>query len=77
MFPLKAILPFSTGFIQRCLNAARNEYEDWPGYSEELMTRTTMLKALKECEERWAEHAFSGHNVVNQKPGSDVLRPVR
>lgn len=63
--------------IQRCINAVRNEYEDWTGYCERLMTRDAMLQALKECEERWPEHEFRGHNVVNQKPGADKLREVR
>ena len=63
--------------IQRCINAFRNEYHDWPGYCERLMTRTEMLQALEACEAKWPEHEFRGHNVVNQQPGSDVLRPVR
>jgi len=63
--------------IQRCISAARNLYEDWPGYCERLMTRNEMMEALKACEQKWPEHEFRGHNVVNQKPGSDTLREVR
>lgn len=63
--------------IQRCLNAVRNEYEDWPGYCEQLLTREEMMAALKECDERWPDYEFRGHNVANQRPGGDKLRPVR
>lgn len=63
--------------VQRCINAFRNEYEDWPGYCECLMTREEMMAALAECETRWPEYAFRGHNVTNQQPGSDRLRVVR
>lgn len=28
--------------IQRCINAFRNEYQDWPDYCERLMTRDEM-----------------------------------
>lgn len=55
--------------IQRCTQKWRGtelQYEDWPGYSERLMTRTEMLDALKECERKWPEHEFRGHNVANQ-----------
>ena len=62
--------------IQRCSNAFRNEYEEWPGYCERLMTRKEMLDTLSECEERWPEYEFRGHNVANQRPGSDRLRVV-
>lgn len=63
--------------IQRCISAAENQYEDWPPYAERLMTRTEMLEALAACEERWPGAEFRGHNVANQRPGADVLRPVR
>lgn len=63
--------------IQRCINAASNHYEDWPPFEVQLMTRTEMLAALKECEERWPEYEFRGHNVANQTPGADILRSVR
>lgn len=63
--------------IQRCINAFRNEYEDWRGDCECLMTRDEMLAALEECERRWPEHEFRGHHVLNQRPGSDRLRVVR
>lgn len=62
--------------IQRCINAVRNDYEDWSGYCERLMTRDEMLKALAGCEEKWPNYEFRGHNVINQKPGSDRPRPV-
>jgi len=63
--------------IQRCIDAAKNTYEDWQPYAERLMTRTEMLQALETCETRWPEHEFRGHNVVNQRPGLDTLRSVR
>ncbi|MHB8744786.1 MAG: hypothetical protein ACYC9L_16975 [Sulfuricaulis sp.] len=63
--------------IQRCINAFRNRYEDWPGYCERLMTRPEMLAALEECEKRWPEDEFRGHNVLNQRPGGDRLRAVK
>jgi hypothetical protein len=63
--------------IQRCINAFRNQYEDWSPYAERLMTRTEMCAALADCEARWPDDGFRGHNVANQRPGTDVLRPVR
>jgi hypothetical protein len=62
--------------IQRCISASRNQYEDWPGYCERLLSRAEMLSALQACEHRWPDYAFRGHNVVNQRPGGDRLRPV-
>lgn len=62
--------------VQRCINAFRNEYEDWPGYFERLMTRTEMLTALEQCHRRWPDYAFRGHHVLNQRPGTDRLRSV-
>jgi hypothetical protein len=63
--------------VQRRISAVKNDYEDWPGYCERLLTRDEMLQAVKECEHKWPDHAFRGHNVVNQKPGSDKLRGVQ
>ena len=63
--------------IQRCINAFRNENEDWPGYCERLMTRDEMLVALAECNKHCPEHEFRGHHVLNQRPGSDKLRVVQ
>lgn len=63
--------------IQRCINAFRNEYEDWPGYCERLMNRSEMMTALYKCELDWPEHEFRGHNVINQQPGCDRLRVVQ
>lgn len=63
--------------VQRCINAFRNEYEDWPGYCERLMTRAEMLVALEECARRWPAHEFRGHHVLNQRPGGDRLRVVK
>jgi hypothetical protein len=62
--------------IQRCVNAFRNEYEDWRGYCERLMTREEMVQALDECNRRWPEEEFRGHNVAHQRPGHDPLRVV-
>ena len=69
--------PSREWIIQRCINAFRNEYEDWPDYCERLMTREEMMIALKECEERWPDDEFRGHNVLNQRPGFDKPRLVR
>jgi hypothetical protein len=33
-------------------------------------------QGLAECNERWPEHEFRGHHVLNQRPGSDKLRAV-
>lgn len=63
--------------IQRCINASRNKYEDWPGYCERLLTYPEMLAKLKECERKWTQHEFRGHNVLNQHPGADRLRAVK
>lgn len=63
--------------IQRCINAFRDEYEDWPGYCETRMTRDEMKTALAECAERWPNYGFRGHNVANQPPGRVRLRIVR
>lgn len=63
--------------IQRCINAFRDEYEDWPGYCERLLTREEMKAALAECNERWPDNAFRGHNVVNQPPKRPKLQLVR
>lgn len=49
--------------IQRCINAWKNHYENWPGYCENLMTYNEMMNALKECDERWLEYEFRGHNI--------------
>lgn len=62
--------------IQRCIDAISNQYEDWTGYCERLLTRDEMLSALKECDRRWPEYEFRGHNVANQRPGSDGIRLV-
>jgi hypothetical protein len=64
--PSERKTPAREWIIQRCLNAFRNEYEDWPGYCERLLTREEMLERLRECETRWPDHEFRGHNVVNQ-----------
>lgn len=62
--------------IQRSVNAFRNDYEDWPGYCERLLTRPEMLAALEECEKKWPGYEFRGHNVLNQRAGGDRLRAV-
>jgi hypothetical protein len=36
-----------------------------------------MLEALAEAEAAWPGYQFRGHNVANQRPGLDRLRPVR
>ena len=55
--------------IQRCtqrVTGTELHYEDWPGYSEHLMTRAEMLAALKECERQWPQHEFRGHNAARE-----------
>lgn len=49
--------------IQRCISAARNEYQNWPNYCEQTLTYQQMLDALKECEQRWPSYEFRGHVV--------------
>jgi hypothetical protein len=75
--PSERATPAREWIIQRCLNAFRNEYEDWLGYCERLLTREEMLERLRERETRWPDYEFRGHNVVNQRPGGDRLRMVR
>lgn len=53
--------------LQRCICAFRNQYDDWPGYCEHLLTRQEMLTALEECERQWPDLEFRGHNVLNQR----------
>lgn len=52
-----------TWIIQR-FNEKKRQYEDWPGYCENPMTRNEMLIALKKCDEEWLGHEeFRGHNL--------------
>ena len=62
--------------IQRRVCAARNEYEDWPGYTE-LMTRPEVLAALGECDQRWPDMDFRAHRVRNLRSGHSRLHLVR
>ena len=50
--------------IQICIDASNNEYKDWPGYCEDLMTRSEMLVALEKCEKDWVGRKFRGHNMM-------------
>jgi hypothetical protein len=52
--------------IQRCIDAWTNHYEDWLGYCENLMSRDDMMLALKECNEKWPEYEFRGHNSTQK-----------
>jgi hypothetical protein len=63
--------------IQRRIHAFRDEYEDWPGYCERLLTREEMKAALAQCNERGTDYAFRGHNVVNQRRKCPTLRLVK
>ncbi len=54
--------------IQRAIDEWRNLWENWPGYSESLMTREEMMVALKACDERWTAYQFRGHNVKHATP---------
>ena len=56
--------------VQRCTQriiGTELQYQDWPGYAERLMTRTEMLEALKECNQRWPDDEFRGHNAVAKR----------
>lgn len=59
---------------QRCLNAFRDRYEDWPGYCERLLTRDEMKAALAECAERWPEYGFRGHGGEPAARAGSVAR---
>ncbi|MFN7098126.1 MAG: hypothetical protein ACK4PR_11305 [Gammaproteobacteria bacterium] len=48
--------------VQRCINAWKNVYEDWPGY-DVPMTRDEVSEALIECDKKWLEYEFRGHRV--------------
>jgi hypothetical protein len=61
--------------IQRCINAFKNEYQDWPGYRERLLTREEMLVALKECDQLWPDYEFRGHKVVDAHRPETESRP--
>ena len=50
--------------VQRCVNAYKNQYEDWTGYCEHLMTRDEVDVALKECCDKWPDDEFRGHRVI-------------
>ncbi|MBS0357721.1 MAG: hypothetical protein JSS53_00405 [Proteobacteria bacterium] len=52
-----------TWIIQRCINAFKNQYEDWPNYCEKLMSCNEMLKALEECNQKWPAYEFRGHKT--------------
>ena len=41
-------------FIQRCISAARNDYQGWPSYAQRFMTRNEMKAAPAECAQMWA-----------------------
>jgi hypothetical protein len=54
--------------IQRCTQqwiGASLQYEDWPGYCEKLLSYDEMIEALKQCDQRWPEHEFRGHSVID------------
>lgn len=55
-----------TWIIQRCINAFKDEYENWPEYSTP-MSREQMIEALDECNEKWPEYEFRGHNVIRDE----------
>ncbi|MFN7096454.1 MAG: hypothetical protein ACK4PR_02675 [Gammaproteobacteria bacterium] len=48
--------------VQRCIDAWKNIYEDWPGY-DAPKTRDEVLEALAECNKKWLEYEFRGHRV--------------
>lgn len=47
--------------IQRCIDAYKNQWEDWPEYSEP-MTYDEMSRALKICSQH-SEYEFRGHRL--------------
>ena len=63
--------------IQRCINAFRDKYEDWPGYCEKLLTREEKKATLAECAERWPEYGFRGHKVESLRRQRPTLRLVK
>jgi len=73
----QATEPAREWVIQRCINAFRKEYENWPGFCERLMTYDEMMVTLKKCDDQWPEHEFRGHDVTNRAPGRVTLRVVQ
>src|SRR5882724_4450195 len=61
--------------IQRCINAFKNQYQDWPGYCERLLNREEMLVALKECDQLWPDYEFRGHKVIDAHRPDMESRP--
>jgi len=64
--------------VQKCIDADKNEYQDWPGYCEVPMTQKKLQYALKECASKWPAEEFRGHVIARpdrpDKPdGSDKL----
>lgn len=53
--------------IQRQIDAAKDSYEDWPGYSEKLMSQYEMIQKLHDCRRRWPNTIFRGFNVVDTR----------
>ena len=49
--------------VQRCIDAWTNHYENWPDYCEEPMTCDAIMNALIECEKKWPDLSFRGHNI--------------
>jgi hypothetical protein len=63
--------------IQRCINAFKNQYQDWPGYCERLLTREEMLVALNECDQLWPDYEFRGHKVsAAHRPDMESRSPT-
>lgn len=58
--------------VQRCIDASTNRYEDWPGYCEQPMTHDDIMNALIECEEKWPDYSFRGHNITHP-----IIRNIR
>jgi hypothetical protein len=71
MRPFREFLsdPERCWIVQRCTQQwigmqLQLQYEDWPGYSESLMTSEEMMEALQECIRLWPMHEFRGHRVT-------------
>lgn len=49
--------------IQKCNNAFKDDYEDWPPY-DTPMTREEAANALKACAGKWPGFDFRAHRIA-------------
>ena len=65
--------PERVWIIQRCIDAFKDQYENWMGYSEDKMTRDEMAAALRECMTKWPMYEFRGHNTSpKREKGAEI-----